>query len=408
MSISPLTHSASTPPLDSSFRQTAPAARIHAGEGALGEVAKEAERLGAKRAFVICGATVARNGLLDQVATLLGERFAGAFTQVGKESPLPAVQDCVAAARSAGADLLIAIGGGSAVVTTRSVAILLAEEGPVETLCTQYLPGQPPHSPKLLQPKLPNLLVLTTPTTAANWGGGAVRDPVLRRRFELFDPKARPAAVILDPDALLTAPLSLYLNAAVTTYCATAEGLLAPALNGFAQADLVQALSSSLEYLPALLRTPEDGHVRMQLAVAALLRNRATDALSGNRGHFIATGLVHALQSCYDHFPQGYGMAAVLGPSMRFTARIAAPGHANLAAAFGLQREGPPDMEAVSAACMDFLQALDVPVRLRDLDIPRAGLPGVAEEAMSMFFIRAAPRPLANAMEALALLEEAW
>lgn len=401
-------HHAETPTLAATFRHTAPAPRIHAGAGALQQLGKEAERLGAQRAFLICGESVARSGLLTQVRGQLGSRYAGAYTEVRKESPLPAVVACVEAARSAGADLLIAIGGGSAVVTTRSVAILLAESGPVEALCTRYPSGQPPQSPRLLQPKLPNLLVLTTPTTAANWGGGAIREPLQRKRLELFDPKTRPAAVFLDPEALLTAPDALYLNAAVTTYCAAVEGLLSPALNAFAQADLVQALRLSLDYLPALLRTPGDGAVRVQLAVAALLRNRATDALTGNGGHFIATSLVHALQSRHDHFPQGHGMAAVLGPAMRFTTQVPAPGHSDLAAAFRLESEGSPDLPAICTASVDFLERLGVPVRLRDLNIPRSGLPAVAEEAMTIYFARTAPRPLANAAEALALLEEAW
>jgi alcohol dehydrogenase class IV len=399
---------AGQPRLSEFIRQTAPAPRIHAGADALRQVAKEAERLGADRAFVICGGSVARGGLLDRVRSLLGIRFAGAFTGVRKESPLPDVQACVEAARAAKADLLVAIGGGSAVVTTRSVAILLSEDGPLEALCTRYRPGKPPESPRLLQPKLPNLQVLTTPTTAANWGGGAVRDPVRRRRFELFDPKVRPSAVIVDPEALLTAPLALYLNAAVTTYCATVEGLLSPKLNAFAQADLVQALALSLDYLPALLRSPEDGSVRVQLALAALLRNRATDVLAGNGGHFIATALVHALQSRFDHFPQGHGIAAVLGPAMRFTGQIAAPGHAQLAQAFGLGRHQAPDMGAVSVASQAFLIGLGIPVRLRELDIPREGLPAVAAEAVEIYFARTAPRPLDEPSTAERLLEEAW
>ncbi len=398
-----------TPHLSTTIRQTSPAPRVHAGPGALYQVQKEAQRLDAQRAFVICGESVARGELLERIRNQLGIRFAGAFTGVRKESPLPDVLACVEAARTAKADLLIAIGGGSAVVTARSTAIVLAEGKSMEALSTRYPAGKPPESPRLLQPKLPNIQVLTTPTTAANWGGGAVRDPVQRRRFELFDPKTRPAAIIIDPEALLTAPLALYLNAAVTTYCATVEGLLSPTLNAFAQADLVQALALSLENLPALLHSPLEGSVRTQLALAALLRNRATDVLAGNGGHFIATALVHALQSRFDHFPQGHGIAAVLGPAMRFTGQIAAPGHAQLASAFGVARKHQaPDMDAISAATTKFLLSLGIPVRLRTLDIPFASLEAVAKEAVEIYFARTAPRPLDDPETAVKLLEEAW
>ncbi len=299
-------------------------------------------------------------------------------------------------------------GDQRAAVTTRSVAILLAERRPAQELCTKYPPGQPPQSPRLLQLKLPNIVVLTTPSPAALGGGGAVRDTVQRQRLELYDPKARPAAIILDPQALATAPLGLFLNAAMATYCGMVEGFLAPALNAFAQADLVQALALSQEHLPRLLRTPDDGTVRVQLAVAGLLRNRASDALAGNGGLLLAAGLVHALQSRYAHFPQGHGIAALLAPALRYTAQVPAPGHASLATAFGLARHGAPDMAAVASASTDFLRQLGVPTRLRELDIPRDGLAAVADVALESYYVRAAPRPLTDRGEALALLEEAW
>ena len=393
--------------LATSFRYLVPATRIHAGPGALSQVGTEAERLGSQRAFILCGGSVAREtDLLDQIRQSLGHRYAGSFSGVRKESPLPAVEACVAAAREAGADLLIAVGGGSAVVTTRAAVILLAEAGSAHDLCTQYPPGKPPVSPRLMRPKLPNISVLTTPTTAASAGGGAVRDPAQRRRLELFDPKSRPAAVILDPAALGTAPLGLYLNTAVTTLVTTVEGLLCPGVNGFSCGDLAQALALSLEYLPKLVRRPDDSSVRIQLAVASLLRSRAAEALPGS-GHGIATGLVHALQGRYDHFPQGHAAAAVLGPGMRFTGVVPAPGHPNLTAALGVGREGSEGIAMAASAVTDLLRDLGVPVRLRDLQIPQSDLEAVAQDAMGDFFVRINPRPV-NAQEALTLLREAW
>ena len=70
-----------------------------------------------------------RTGLLALVRDRLGPAFAGAFGTMGKDSPWPDVQAAAAGAREAGADLLVAVGGGSVIQATRVVAILLAEPG---------------------------------------------------------------------------------------------------------------------------------------------------------------------------------------------------------------------------------------------------------------------------------------
>ena len=115
---------------------------------------------------------------------MLGERYAGVFDGVQAGSPLPAVEKGAAMAAETGADLLVALGGGSAVVTTRAIIILLAEGGNAQDHATKYPPGLPPVSPRLMKPKIPNIIVATTPTTATSRAGTAVIDPetVLLRR----------------------------------------------------------------------------------------------------------------------------------------------------------------------------------------------------------------------------------
>ena len=159
------------------FRHRSFPLSIHAGKGALNELRGEVDRTKAKRAFVVCGKSVAhKTDLIVRVTANLGDKFAGVFDGVETSSPLPSVRDGTAAAREAGADLIVAVGGGSAMVTARAIIILLAEKGDIHEICTQYPPGQPPVSPKLMARKIPNILVLTTPSTAMTRGGTAVKD----------------------------------------------------------------------------------------------------------------------------------------------------------------------------------------------------------------------------------------
>jgi alcohol dehydrogenase class IV len=183
--------------------------RLYAGFEALQHLGDEVRRHSARRAFVICGRTVAhKSNLLDRLKAQLGPLFAGVFDAMDKDSTWPAVQRATEAARAVGADLLIAVGGGSVIVGTRVAAILLAEQGDPYTLMTQYPEGKPAFSPRLMAPKPPIINVVTTPTTAMNRAGSAVKHDALDHRMEFYDPKTRPVALFWDAEALLTAPQS--------------------------------------------------------------------------------------------------------------------------------------------------------------------------------------------------------
>ena len=336
--------------------------------------------------------------------------YAGAFTGAGRESPIPSVLAGVEAAEKAEADLIVAVGGGSAVVSARAITIMLAEEGTVYDLCTKHPPGQAPVSPRLMEPKLPNIQVLTTPTNGANRGGAAVLDSKRPHRLELFDPKVRPTTIILDAAALLTAPLSLYLDTATTTFNGVVSALQSRNLNAFGHADLREALDLSLAYMPRLVESPENAEPRLKLASAALLTNRASDA-AGLGGGGVSTSLDRQIRYRYEGVGQGAGGAAFLCATMRRNRDALLAGQARLAELLGVRTAGMSDeaaSEAAVDAVADFLSSVGMPTRVRDLGVPEEDLRSIAEDdAQEPSFSWGAPR--ADAADDLyAFLREAW
>ena len=181
------------------FRHVSNPVRIHAGDNALDRLGEEADRAGARWALVVCGQTVAhRTNLLERVKQALGDRLAGVFEGVRAGSPATSVLQGVAQAATVAPDLIVAVGGGSAVVTARAITIMLAEGGTLHDHATKYPPGERPISPRLMQPKVPNIVVLTTPTTAAHRAGTAVTDAKGRFEFKSIRPGAYPAEEILE------------------------------------------------------------------------------------------------------------------------------------------------------------------------------------------------------------------
>ena len=99
--------------------------RVLFGTPAAEAVASEAARLDASRVFILAGGTLAREtNAVRRVIDALGSRFAGLHDTMPAHSPREAVVACANAARAAGCDLLITIGGGS--VTDGGKAVTLA------------------------------------------------------------------------------------------------------------------------------------------------------------------------------------------------------------------------------------------------------------------------------------------
>ncbi len=396
----------------SSFRHVAYPVRVFAGDGALSNLPGAVRRTGAVRPFVVCGQSVAtRTDLLERVIEALGEPPAGVFDGVQAGSPVPSVMQGVEMAREAGADLIIAVGGGSAVVTARAIIIMLAEGGLPRDHATKYPEGQAPISPRLMAPKIPNILVLTTPTTAATRAGTAVIDADTGHRLEMFDPKTRPEAVIWDTDALLTAPADLCMSASGSLFSGVISALQSPQVNPMAAADLLSSLGLLVENLPLIRKATADGHARVNLCVASFMYNRAWDTGANGSALGVVSALAHSLDTRYAQCDHGAAYSITTGPGMRFNRDFNTAGQARVADALGVRELGDSDQEAAdsaAAAVTGFFEAVGMPVRLRDVGIPAEGIPQIAEDALTDFGLHRNVRPVQGANELEAVLRSAW
>ena len=394
------------------FRHAAYPVRVHAGDDALANIGPEVRRAGGKRPFIVCGQSVAtKTGLLDRVAAALPDAPVGVFDGVQTGSPVPSVLTGARMARDAGADLIIAVGGGSAVVTARAIIIMLAEGGTPADHATQYPPGQPPVSPRLMAPKLPNILILTTPTTAATRAGTAVIDSETGHRLEMFDPKTRPAAVIWDTDALLTAPADLCVSASGSLFSGVASALQAPRLNPMAAADLTGALNLLLANLPLIASRPDDGAARVRLCVASFMYNRAWDTGASGAALGVVTALAHSLDTRYPACTHGAAYSITTAPGMRFNRDYNLAGQVRLARALGIAADARSDADSADAAAQsisDFFAGLDLPTRLRDVGVPADGIPAIAADALTDFGLHRNVRPVPGVDELITVLQSAW
>ncbi|MCG8548538.1 MAG: iron-containing alcohol dehydrogenase family protein [Alphaproteobacteria bacterium] len=399
------------------FRAVGYPLRLHAGANALAQLSTEVDRQKAARAFAICGRTVAsKTDLLARIEKELGDKYVGAFTEMAKDSTWPSVRQATEAARAADADLLVAVGGGSVIVGTRVVAILLAEDGDPFDLMTQYPEGKPAYSPRLMAPKPPIVNVVTTPNTAMNRAGSGLKNDDLDHRMEYYDPKTRPAAIFWDADALLTAPAELIRSTATTAFSGMLRYLGSTSMNPLVEGDRRQAFRLVHEALPRIMKEPDNAALRIDLCAAAFLQNRAEDDDQGRRRardetSSSAYALATALHIRYDHVWQGESTSSVMPTVTRLTPPKDPAIAERIAAALGVWQDGMSS-EAAAAATADALDRIyseiGMPTRLRALDIPKSDLPLLAQDTLKNFNANPGDRPSDYTGRMLALLEAAW
>jgi alcohol dehydrogenase class IV len=387
-----------------SFQHVTPPLRLFQGADCLRSLPRELERLNSRRAVIVCGASLAREGgLLDLARSAMGERCAGVFGSVRAHSPAPAVIEAAQQLRRLEADAVVAVGGGSAIVTARAASILLAEEGDLASLSTTVDERGALRSPKLAAPKLPQLIIPTTPTTAMVKAGSAVLDPEAHVRRPLFDPKTRAQSIFVHPDFVRSAPRALVVGSGLNSFAMAVEGLTSRAGDPLADALLMHALRLMAAHLtsPAL---DGDAAARGELVLAAVLCGQGTD----HTGAGVTTALGHIIGSRH-HVENGIVNAIMLPHALRFSAEVILPGLAKVAAALGLApRDDMLLLKTVIDGVARVCGALDPPRRLRDVGVPREALPEIATLGMADWFLRGNPRPVRAAAELQQILEEAW
>jgi alcohol dehydrogenase class IV len=390
--------------------------RIHSGQQALHALPAEFDRCATQRAFIVCGRSLAaRSNLIDRIRSLVGERVAGMHESIGKDAPVEDVLEAVRAARACGADMLLAVGAGSVIKATRVIAILLAEQKPIDQLITRYPDGAAPVSPRLNAPKLPIINILTAATSAQNRAGAALKNAPGEYRMEFFDPKTRPRAIFWDADALLTAPPALALSTGISVYWRALMNIGSiKQANPLVQASRYQAFHLA-QCAIGRVTNQDDYQARIDLCAAALMQNRDED--DGGRPfdtHWIAR-VVYALSTAtFNLVPgidQGQASAVLTGVTIRHFGSRCLEETIAIGRALNAWRDEAEPAQApalIGQAVDDLFCRLGMPGRLRDLNVGREQLSDILRLSL-MNFNADRERSFLNNQDLLgAVLREAW
>ena len=375
-----------------------PLERVHYGPGSVSALPGELDALDAHRALIISGRTVAdETPIVANIAGSLGARRAGLFKGVRQHVPLSDVTRAAAMARDLRADLLISVGGGSAIDAAKAIAWELAAG------------DRPPP-----QIAIPTTLSAAEFSHIAGFtieGDGEDDRSKDRRRHAALTPRA----IILDAQLTVHTPAWLWASSGIRALDHAVETLYAPGEHPIQSLLALEAIRELFTCLPGAGADPPPDPSQEQSWVAlpsshrqVALRQRCQIAawMSYFAPAAIKMGLSHVLSKSFGttyRVPHGVTSCITLPHVMRHMAQTHAPALARMARAIGVAGPQTPDAGAALAAAgavSDLIQRLGLPHRLRDVDVPRDAILPIA---------RAAAGDDANKQAiAVHILQEAW
>lgn len=367
------------------------------GAGAISRLGGWLEKLGAKRPLIITDAALAKAGVAERAQSSLpgSELWAG----VSGEPSTDLVAGALEALREAGADAVVAVGGGSSIDTAKLACALATNGG--------QLVGYAADWASLSRPGLPLIAVPTTVGSGSEMTRGAVfKDPLRRQKLVVVSDNLAPRAAVLDPALLDTLPAAVTAATGCDALTQAIEGVLSTGANCFTDAFHLQAVRTITWALPRAVADSHDTEAMGAMQQAAAMVGAALAYSGVGAAHAVANTLGGAFP-----IPHGVACAIMLRPVLRMNAGAVPERFVPVATALGIEGAGrrPPGevAEAVIVRVGELLTSARASWRLRDFPVPSEELGKLAEEARQHSDMATNPKQ-PSVGEVLSLLKEAW
>lgn len=360
--------------------------RIVFGEKAAEETAKEAARLGGKRALIVTDPGVVAAGLAARLQKILGDGQIESEV-FGKVVGNPTDADALAASaafRETRADIVIALGGGSAIDIAKIVRFLATHPEPL----AQYDDAKG-GSAKIKQQLPPMIALPTTAGTGSEVGRSAVA--TLRetgKKTIFFAPQLIPNCAILDPLLSLSMPVQITAATGFDALTHNLEAYCTEMDHPMAEAIALEGIRLVATHLVLAVADGNDVKAR-----GGMLKAATFGAVAFQKGLGACHSLAHPLSAEYGTH---HGLAnALCLPAVLDFNRTVVPGKlAKIARVFGVRAE---DEATLAFECAGAIRALreqvGLPGGLGEAGIPKDGLPRLADLAFEDPCHQENPRP---------------
>lgn len=343
------------------------------GKSAILSIADEVKTRGLKKAFVCSDPDLIKFNVTKKVTDVL-EKNSLAFeiySDIKANPTIQNVQSGVAAFKKAGADYIIAIGGGSSIDTAKAIGIIINNP---EHEDVRSLEGAVVTKNKCV----PIIAVPTTAGTAAEVTiNYVITDVEKNRKFVCVDPHDIPVVAVVDPDMMSSMPKGLTAATGMDALTHAIEGYITKGaweLSDMFHLKAIEIISRSLR--GAVENTPEG---REGMALGQYVAGMGFS----NVGLGIVHSMAHPLGALYDT-PHGVANAIILPVVMEYNAEATGEKYRDIAKAMGVEGTEKMTQAEYRKAAVDAVKKLaadvGIPADLKEI-VKKEDIPFLAQSA---------------------------
>lgn len=367
------------------------------GHGSVRHLAPYALSLGAERVFLVSDPGIEQAGWLSQVRGMIRDAglVCAEFCEVEPNPRDYQVHNGAERYREAGADVIVALGGGSAMDTAKGIGILVSNGGAI----ADY------EGANRIKRPLPPMIFL--PTTAGSGSDltqfSIITDVRRKLKMSIISRSLIPNVSIIEPDFLRTKSRSLIVNSAIDALAHAIESFVSLGASPFSETQARFALARWMDNILEASRT------RAPQALENLSMISAAAGMSfSNAGLGAEHALAHALGGRLD-LPHGMVHPMLLPAVMRHNrfhclSKLCEAMHLLFPDAVFVEDD---DLLAGIQRLEDVFVSLGAPVRLRSVLADKGELPALCADAVNDACMLTNPRP-STERDLLAICEEAW
>lgn len=346
------------------------------GQGAIQEIVNEIKNRHFKKALVTSTPDLFEFKVATKVTDLLDA--AGIDYEIYDGiKPNPTIENVTAgveACKAAGADVIVAVGGGSPIDTSKAIATIITNP---EFADVRSLEGLAPTK----NPCLPIIAVTTTSGTAAEVTiNYVITDVEKNRKFVCVDPHDIPIVAIVDPDMSASMPTGLCAATGMDALVHAVEGYITK--GAWELTDMLHL--KAIEIIGRSLRSAVAGDYAGREAMS--LGQYIAGMGFSNVGLGIVHSMAHPLSAVYD-IPHGKACAMLLTAVLKFNAPATGEKYCEIARVMGVPDVDSMNQETYRQAAIDVIQKLaddvGIPKSLSEAGVKQEDIPFLAESAFN-------------------------
>ena len=278
------------------------------GKGAREELAGEIQKRGFKKVFLVSDKSLVEAGVTAKVEEVLNKANVpyDLYDEIKPNPTIKNVTDGVEACKNSGADLIVAVGGGSSIDTAKGISIVMTNPDRADI---KSLNGASDTANR----GMPVIALPTTAGTAAEVTiNYVITDEDAEVKMVCVDPNDIPILAIIDSELMGSMPKSLAAATGMDALTHAVEGYITKAHNEMSDMFHMKAIKMIFKYLPAAVNEKNEEAIEM-MGMAQYIAGMGFS----NVGLGIVHSMAHQLGAVYDT-PHGIANAMLLPTVMRF------------------------------------------------------------------------------------------